>query len=194
MDIQESGQNDLQDAENSTEQKIIDRLKDNVPDDKNNFTKSNVQENNNSLAEKANAENISPDYAIRNANELFLIQTLSPEITSNEEKKRDHKDALIKIMRRSLTFQFIALALMVIGFITMVFVFHGLGNDFDLEYMNAIIKFIGLYMTSIVVELIAMLKYIVQNVFDTSITALVSMYKNKSEEKDAEKENTDTKK
>lgn len=59
----------------------------------------------------------------------------------------------------------------------MIFVFHGLNNDLDLEYIKEIIKFISLYITSVVVELVAMLKYIVKNVFDTSITGLVEFYK-----------------
>lgn len=63
------------------------------------------------------------------------------------------------------------------GIIVMIFVFHGLDNDLELTYIEIIIKFVGIYITSVVVELIAMLKYIVSNVFDTTITGLVEMYK-----------------
>ncbi len=59
----------------------------------------------------------------------------------------------------------------------MIFVFHGLGNNLDLSYIDIIIKFVSVYITSVVVELIAMLHYIVSKVFDTSITGLVEIYK-----------------
>lgn len=76
-----------------------------------------------------------------------------------------------------LIFQFIILLGLLFSVIIMIFVFHGLNNDLDLSYIETIIKFISLYITSVVVELIAMLKYIVSNVFDTSITGLVGLYK-----------------
>lgn len=60
---------------------------------------------------------------------------------------------------------------------TMVFIFHGLRNDLDINYLEVIIKFISIYITSVVAELIAMLYFIVSNVFDTSITGLVEVYK-----------------
>ena len=59
----------------------------------------------------------------------------------------------------------------------MIFIFHGVKNDLDLEDIKLIINFISLYITSVVIELIALLKYIVSNVFDTSITGLVEIYK-----------------
>lgn len=41
-------------------------------------------------------------------------------------------------------------------------------------------SFVSIYITSVVIELIAMLKCIVTNVFDTSITSLVELYKDAS--------------
>lgn len=162
---------------------IVDQLKEKIPENNVVSDVTNVKENNTDIIER-NSEHITPDYAIHNANELFLIKTLSPEITHNEEKRRKHKDTLIGIMKWFLTFQFLVLTLLLVGFITTVLVFHGLNNDFSLDYMNAIIKFICIYITSVVVELIAMLKYIVENVFDTSITGLVGMYRNVTENKE----------
>lgn len=66
----------------------------------------------------------------------------------------------------------------------MIFVFHGLKNDLKLSYINAIVKFIGFYITSVVVELITMLRYIVSNVFDTSITGLVELFKDATSNKE----------
>ena len=64
----------------------------------------------------------------------------------------------------------------------MVFVFHGVGKELDLSYINTIVKLISVYITSVVAELIAMLNYIVSKVFDTSITGLVELYKDKTKE------------
>lgn len=69
------------------------------------------------------------------------------------------------------------ISLLLVGIVVMIFVFHGLGNNLDLSYIDIIIKFVSVYITSVVVELIAMLHYIVSKVFDTSITGLVEIYK-----------------
>ena len=111
------------------------------------------------------------------ANKYFLVKVLSPEITKNEEKKREHKDKLISIIKYFLLFQFLIISLLLIGIVTMIFVFHGLGNDLEISYIDIIIKFVSVYITSVVAELIAMLHYIVSKVFDTSITGLVEIYK-----------------
>lgn len=120
------------------------------------------------------------DKVIDDANKYFLVKILSPEITNNEDKRRKHKDKLISIVKTFLVAQFIILSLLLFGTLTMIFVFHGLGNDLELSYIEIIIKFISVYITSVVVELIAMLKYIVSNVFDTSITGLVEIYRDKT--------------
>ncbi len=117
------------------------------------------------------------DKIIVNANQYFLIKILSPEINKNEDKKRKHKDKLISIVKIFLICQFIVLMCLLFGVTIMIFVFHGLKNDLDLAYIESIIKFISVYITSVVAELIAMLYFIVSNVFDTSITGLVEIYK-----------------
>lgn len=114
------------------------------------------------------------------ANKYFLIEILSPELKNNESKKREHKGQLINIVKCFLIFQFLFLFVLLCGTLIMIFVFHGVGNDLQLDYIEVIIKFISLYITSVVVELVAMLKYIVSNVFDTSITGLVEMYRDAS--------------
>ncbi len=114
---------------------------------------------------------------IYNANQYFLIKILSPEIKRNEAKKRNHKDKLISIVKIFLICQFLILMCLLFGVTIMVFVFHGLKNDLNLDYLEILIKFISIYITSVVAELIAMLYFIVSNVFDTSITGLVEVYK-----------------
>lgn len=133
------------------------------------------------------------DKIIDNANQYFLIKILSPEIRKNEDKKRKHKDKLISIVKIFLICQFLILMCLLFGVTIMVFIFHGLNNDLGLDYLEIIIKFISIYITSVVAELIAMLYFIVSNVFDTSITGLVEVYKdatgNKNENILKEQEN-----
>lgn len=125
---------------------------------------------------------------VDNANKYFLVKILAPEITRNEDKKRTHKDQLISIMKKFLIFQFAILSIIIIGTISMLFVFHGLGNDLSDSQMELIIKFVSLYITSVVIEIIAMLRYIVTKVFDTSISNLVELYKDKSEKDESDKQ------
>ena len=87
--------------------------------------------------------------------------------------------------------QFFLVGALLLGIITMIFVFHWRKNDISVEYINIIIKFVSAYITSVVVELIAMLKYVVKNVFDTSITGLVQLYRD-ANIKDEEKQNSDS--
>lgn len=47
----------------------------------------------------------------------------------------------------------------------------------NLDYIRISLKFITGYITSVIVELIAILNYIVKNVFDTSIADLVKTFK-----------------
>ncbi len=117
---------------------------------------------------------------IDNANKYFLVKVLSPQIEKNEAKKREHKNVLIQIVKLFLIFQFVIILILLFGIIIMIFVFHGFNNDLELSYLEKIINFVSIYITSVVVELIAMLKYIVANVFDTSITSLVELYKDAS--------------
>ncbi len=147
-------------------------LKNEVSSKKKNDFKSEESKRNNENSLKYNLKEL-----VNTANKYFLIEILSPELKYNEERKREHKDKLIDIMKYFLLFQFILLSFLLLGVISVVFVFHGLKNDIDLNYLKTIINFISIYITSVVVEIIAMLNYIVSNVFDTSITGLVEMYK-----------------
>ena len=54
------------------------------------------------------------------------------------------------------------------------------------DIVKSLLAFVSAYITSVVVELIAILKYIVKNVFDTSLAELVKIFKetnNKEQEK-----------
>lgn len=116
---------------------------------------------------------------IKNANQKFLIDVLSPEIRNNESKKREHKDTLMKAVSMFLVFQFIVVAIMVIGLLVAFIGAHMFAKPFSNDTMKILLAFIGTYITSVVVELIAILRCIVTNVFDTSITGLVEAFREK---------------
>lgn len=148
-------------------------LKEEVSDKKqNDFEGESVQETEGNLKSEDIAEKI-----IYNANQYFLVKILSPQIEQNEQEKRKHKEKLISIVKIFLICQFFILMCLLFGIVTMTFVFHGTKNDLDLSYLELLTKFVSLYITSVVAELIAMLYFIVSNVFDTSITGLVELYK-----------------
>ena len=114
---------------------------------------------------------------IKNANNKFLLDVLSPQIKQNEEKKRKHKDWLMKAMGAFLLLQFILVAV-IVGYSGFWIVkSHTDKNPFSDSTIQLIFTFIGAYITSVVVELIAILKYIVKNVFDTSIAGMVNNFK-----------------
>lgn len=116
---------------------------------------------------------------IKNANQKFLIDVLSPEIRNNESKKREHKDTLMRAVSTFLVFQFVIVAIMAIGLLVAFIGAHMLDKPFSNDTMKILLAFIGTYITSVVVELIAILRCIVTNVFDTSITGLVEAFREK---------------
>lgn len=114
-----------------------------------------------------NNENI-----IKNVNNKVLIDILSPEISNNEKSKRIHKLVLIVLLTVFLIIQFIS----VYGFTNSV-VNYGIGQNVNHEILKSLLTFVSAYITSVIVELIAILRYIVKNVFDASIADLVKLFK-----------------
>lgn len=117
------------------------------------------------------------DSIIKNANNKFLLEVLSPEIIKNEEKKRKHKDALMRSLEIFLIFQFLIVAIMVMYGGYWIIKLQIVGKPFADSTIKIMLTFIGTYITSVIIELIAILKYIVKNVFDTSITGMVNNFK-----------------
>ncbi len=109
---------------------------------------------------------------IKNANNKVLVETLSPQIEKNERVKRIHKSILLSMLVFFLIAQFLALYI----FTNMVLE-YAIDESSDVEMAKQLFTFIGVYITSIIVELIAVLNYIVKNVFDTSIAELVKIFK-----------------
>lgn len=117
------------------------------------------------------------DLIVKNTNNMFLMNVLSPEIKENEIKKREHKDKLMRAVSAFLLFQFIIVGLMIASILGAFIYCHILNNPFPDSTIQMFFTFIGVYITSVVVELIAILRCIVTNVFDTSIAALVKVFK-----------------
>ena len=116
---------------------------------------------------------------IEDTNKEFLLRVLSPQIEKNEEKKRVHKDWLMIVMGSFLVLQFLLVAIMISYFGYWMIELHKLEKPIKDSTIQMIFTFIGAYITSIIVELIAILKYIVKNVFDTSIAGMVKDVKKK---------------
>lgn len=116
---------------------------------------------------------------INNANNKFLLEVLSPEIKENEQRKRKHKDWLMIAMGIFLLLQFLIIAIIIAYSGFHIIHCHINGHPFSDETLKIIIGFIVTYITSVVVELIAILKYIVKNVFDTSIVGMANDFKEK---------------
>lgn len=124
------------------------------------------------------------EYYIRTANAKILLDTLAPEVSKNEKRKRKHKDKLIKYVSIFLCMQFIAIFILVIVVIGAIIFFHNAKNDIPINIINIFFAFFGTYVTSVIIELICILKYIVVNVFDTSISALMGIFKDNNNNKD----------
>lgn len=132
--------------------------------------------------EAPNSDEIKENQAkevIKTANNKFLLDVLSPEIKKNEDRKRTHKDILLIAVAVFLSIQFIMVFCFSGYTLVSIIRCHKTGNPFDLPTIKLLLGFISAYITSVVIELIAILKYIVTNVFDTSIAGLVGMFKDK---------------
>lgn len=114
---------------------------------------------------------------IKNANNQFLLNVLSPEITANEDKKRNHKDKLLKAVEVFLGVQFLVVFILVGYTLFKILYCHEHQNPLSDETIKLIFTFLSAYITSVVVELIAILQFIVKNVFDTSIAELVKLFR-----------------
>ena len=133
-----------------------------------------------------NALNLDAESFIRRANAEVLLRTLAPQITKNEKKKREHKDKLIKYVSIFLGVQFIFVFVIIIVAMLSIICFHALDKPLDQNVINILFAFFGTYITSVIVELFCILKYIVLRVFDTSISALTKAFSGKD---DKEQEN-----
>lgn len=112
---------------------------------------------------------------IRNANNMVLVKRLAPEISDNEKMKRIHKCILLVLLTLFLIVQFIS-----VYSLSEKVINYSISEKAVYNISKLLLTFISGYITSVVIELIAILKYIVKNVFDTSIAELLKIFKEDS--------------
>lgn len=131
--------------------------------------------------QKNNEYDLETEQYINDANAAVLLKTLAPQIRKNEKKKREHKDKLIKYLARFLAFQFAFVFIIIMVAIVAIIYFHADKNPLSQGMVNILFAFFGTYLTSVVVELIYILKYIVEQVFDASISSLTRAFSGKDD-------------
>lgn len=104
-------------------------------------------------------------------------KVLAPELRENEILKRKHKtklmDNIFKILKIQFVFMYISITLLLVG------IFASKWLMISEDIIANIISFMKFYISSIVVELISILFFIVKNVFDKSIFDLFKNFDTK---------------
>lgn len=161
-----STQDDVTNAQQENAQNSINKIKNDL---------TNIGSNNIDLSP---AQTVDANQIIANNNTTTIAETIPHEITKNEEKKRDHKDLLLKIVMWFLGVQFGLFFLLLTGVIVCLIIGHMIDKPFPTEMTTMIFDMLKIYLASIIVELISMLYFIVKNVFDTTIPDLAKQLTN----------------
>lgn len=106
--------------------------------------------------------------------ELIYKDVLSPQLQENEILKREHKKSLMKKLFSIIKWQFIATYTFIL--ILLICIMFSEMLKISESVVLVIIKFLEFYISSIIVELIAILFFIVKNVFDKSIVELIKNF------------------
>lgn len=154
---------------------VVDSLKSEIP-------RSKDLHNDLKTEQDKNSNKNSKDSIIKNANHKVLIEYLSPEIKKNEQIKRMHKFILLILLTAFLIIQFLSVYSM-----STTIVKYAINENSRYEIVKILLAFISAYITSVIVELIAILKYIVKNVFDSSIADLAKIFKDNEEQEREQK-------
>lgn len=161
-----STQDDVTNAQQENAQNSINKIKNDL---------TNIGSNNINLSP---AQTVDANQIIANNNTTTIAETIPHEITKNEEKKREHKDLLLKIVMWFLGVQFGLFFLLLTGVIVCLIIGHMIDKPFPTEMTTMIFDMLKIYLASIIVELISMLYFIVKNVFDTTIPDLAKQLTN----------------
>ena len=161
-----SKQDDVTNAQQENAQNSINKIKNDL---------TNIGSNNIDLSP---AQTVDANQIIANNNTTTIAETIPHEITKNEEKKREHKDLLLKIVMWFLGVQFGLFFLLLTGVIVCLIIGHMIDKPFPTEMTTMIFDMLKIYLASIIVELISMLYFIVKNVFDTTIPDLAKQLTN----------------
>ncbi len=124
----------------------------------------------------------SSEELINGVNDKVLLDVLSPEVMENEKTKRRQKWCLLFCLAAFLVIQFWA-----VYKFTNLIIQYSVGDDAEEKIVDLLLKFDVAYITSVIIELIAILKYIVKSVFDASITELIKIFKSNSSEEEKSK-------
>lgn len=106
---------------------------------------------------------------------------LAPQLTKNEELKRQHKTNLMNKLLSLLKWQFVATYLLM--FIVVIIVSISKFLNLSEMIITEMFSFFKYYITTIVAELIAILFFIIKQVFDTSIADLFKNFDKNSSKK-----------
>ena len=161
-----STQDDVTNAQQENAQNSINKIKNDL---------TNIGSNNIDLSP---AQTVDANQILANTNTTTIAETIPHEITKNEEKKREHKDLLLKIVMWFLGVQFGLFFLLLTGVIVCLIIGHMIDKPFPTEMTTMIFDMLKIYLASIIVELISMLYFIVKNVFDTTIPDLAKQLTN----------------
>ena len=161
-----STQDDVTNAQQENAQNSINKIKNDL---------TNIGSNNIDLSP---AQTVDANQIIANNNTTTIAETIPHELTKNVEKKREHKDLLLKIVMWFLGVQFGLFFLLLTGVIVCLIIGHMIDKPFPTEMTTMIFDMLKIYLASIIVELISMLYFIVKNVFDTTIPDLAKQLTN----------------
>lgn len=154
------------DLSDDKDHKIISALESDIP------KKNNLSSNLRSEKQNVNATARQHPDIIQNVNNAVLLEYLSPEIKNNECVKRWHKYIILMLVAIFLIFQFNAVYKMSTAIID-----YAVSETVNIEILKLLTGFVSAYITSVVVELIAILNYVAKRVFDTSIKELIELFK-----------------
>lgn len=114
---------------------------------------------------------------------------LSPQLEKNEKLKRKHKNTLMEnifeILKIQFRYTYFFVCLLLVGILCSKYL------EISEHTIDSVISFVEFYITSVVVELIAILFFIVKNVFDKSIVDLIKNFdkQNRQDKKSEGQEN-----
>lgn len=122
------------------------------------------------LNEKDDVEEMNSYFSMK---KRIYEETLAPELVENEKTKRLHKKLVVQKLFKLLKWQFIATYVSIF----MMIIIIACSNILSIEtsVLKSMFSFMKFYITSVLAELVAILFFIVKQVFDKSI---VELFKN----------------
>lgn len=101
-----------------------------------------------------------------------LLETLCPQLESNEEQKRSFKQKLMSYVKGLIIAQSILVAIPILCCCAAVCFDIPFMNDLTNDTIKSVFNFLQYYITAVVAEFLTMLFFIVKYVFDKSIVDL----------------------